>query len=196
MIAMNKLENKPPATNILLQIASKNKAIPSKKKMTLWVNYALEKAKHDSMIPRLSPHMTKGTNVPKVTKEYVIPPFNRGIHQGTQTELGIRIVNNAESQKLNEHYRHKSGPTNVLSFPSLAVPGINSHYLGDLVIAAPLVAQEAQLQNKAIEAHWAHLIVHGVLHLIGYDHIESQDASVMEALEILIMTELGYPNPY
>ncbi len=112
------------------------------------------------------------------------------------TEITIRIVDEDESASLNEEYRHKKGPTNILSFPDDPIPGFDSTSLGDLVVCAPLVTKEAQDQNKTSEAHWAHLIVHGVLHLLGYDHVEDQEAEVMEALEIDILKTLGYGNPY
>jgi probable rRNA maturation factor len=111
-------------------------------------------------------------------------------------ELTLRIVNEAESTALNEAYRHKQGPTNVLSFPFTAPPEVDgSPLLGDIVICAPVVLREAISQNKPAEAHWAHLVAHGVLHLLGYDHDEIQ-AAAMESLEIRILTDLGYADPY
>ncbi|MBK8181565.1 MAG: rRNA maturation RNase YbeY [Candidatus Competibacteraceae bacterium] len=110
-------------------------------------------------------------------------------------ELTIRIVNEAESTALNETYRRKQGPTNVLSFPSETPPEVNSSLLGDIVICAPVVLREAISQGKTAAAHWAHLVAHGVLHLLGYDHDEEQ-AEAMESLEIRILAGLGYPDPY
>ncbi|MFZ1830644.1 MAG: rRNA maturation RNase YbeY [Candidatus Competibacteraceae bacterium] len=111
-------------------------------------------------------------------------------------ELTLRIVNEAESTALNEAYRHKQGPTNVLSFPFAAPPEVGgSPLLGDIVICAPVVLREAISQDKPAEAHWAHLVAHGVLHLLGYDHDEIQ-AAAMESLEIRILTDLGYADPY
>ncbi|MDX1818278.1 MAG: rRNA maturation RNase YbeY [Marinobacter sp.] len=111
-------------------------------------------------------------------------------------EVTIRIVGALESQGLNHEYRGKDKPTNVLSFPFEAPAGITIPLAGDLVICAPVVEREAIEQHKASEAHWAHMVVHGMLHLQGYDHIEDQDAEVMEALEIRLMHRLGYSNPY
>lgn len=116
-------------------------------------------------------------------------------------ELTIRIVSSEESQALNRDYRSKDKPTNVLSFefeqpPGLVEMGESIPYLGDLVICADVVAQEALQQNKSLESHWAHMIVHGALHLQGYDHINEQEALEMEALEVKIMVGLGYANPY
>ena len=110
-------------------------------------------------------------------------------------ELTIRIVNEAESTALNETYRHKQGSTNVLSFPCAPPPEVESALLGDIVICAPVVLREAVVQGKTPEAHWAHLVAHGVLHLLGYDHDETH-AEAMESLEIRILAGLGYPDPY
>jgi len=111
-------------------------------------------------------------------------------------ELTVRIVDEEESAELNQAYRKKQGPTNVLSFPFEAPPGVELSLLGDIVICAPVVAREAREQGKAPEAHWAHMVVHGSLHLLGYDHIEAAEAEAMEALETAILARLGYPNPY
>ena len=115
---------------------------------------------------------------------------------GAGGELAVRIVDEAESRELNRTYRGKDRPTNVLSFPMPAPPGVPVQSLGDLVICAPLVAREAQEQGKSLEAHWAHLVVHGVLHLLGHDHERPEAAEAMEALEVRILAGLGYPNPY
>lgn len=111
-------------------------------------------------------------------------------------EVTLRIVDEAEIAELNETYRHKRGSTNVLSFPFEAPPGVTLPLLGDLVICAPVVAREAQEQGKPVEAHWAHMVVHGCLHLLGYDHLDEAEAATMETLEIEILAALGYPDPY
>ena len=111
-------------------------------------------------------------------------------------QLSVRIVDEAESAELNQTYRHKQGPTNVLSFPFEAPEGVDVPLLGDLVICAPVVEKEAEAQGKTNEAHWAHMVVHGCLHLQGYDHINEADAEQMEGLEIEILHDLGYENPY
>ncbi|MCC2615300.1 rRNA maturation RNase YbeY [Aestuariibacter halophilus] len=111
-------------------------------------------------------------------------------------ELTIRIVDEAESQTLNHTYRGKESPTNVLSFPFEAPPGIELPLLGDLVICVQVVEREAIEQNKSNDAHWQHMIVHGTLHLLGYDHINDDDADVMEALEIEVLAKLGVDDPY
>ena len=114
----------------------------------------------------------------------------------TPVELVIRIVDEDESRALNSQFRSKDKPTNVLSFPFEPPPGLGLNHLGDLVVCAPVVQREAVEQHKPVTAHWAHMVVHGVLHLQGYDHQDEQEASVMEAKEIDILGRLGYPNPY
>ena len=111
-------------------------------------------------------------------------------------ELTVRIVDETESAALNEEYRNKSNATNVLSFPFECPEEVELNLLGDLVICAPVVEREAKEQEKNSQAHWAHMIVHGVLHLLGYDHIEEAEAETMEAREVKIMENLGFPNPY
>ena len=116
--------------------------------------------------------------------------------KGTDAELSVRIVDEAESAELNQTFRHKTGPTNVLSFPCEVPAGVPHDLLGDLVICASVVEREAQEQGKLAEAHWAHMVVHGVLHLRGYDHLQDDEADQMESMEIEILSGLGYPNPY
>lgn len=111
-------------------------------------------------------------------------------------EICIKIIDTAESQNLNKTYRGKDKPTNVLSFPSDIPDFVESSHLGDLAICASIVEQEAQDQNKHVIDHWAHLTIHGCLHLLGYDHIEDTEADKMEALEIELLAELGIGNPY
>lgn len=145
---MNKIE-------IDIQVATKQKDIPSKKQLKTWSKAAL---------------------------------------QQDQAQIGIRIVDEKESASLNENYRHKKGPTNVLSFP------LNSPYseglVGDIVICAPVVSQEADTLKKTLQEHWAHLVVHGMLHLQGYDHTVETDAKVMEEEEARILATLGFSHPY
>lgn len=111
-------------------------------------------------------------------------------------EVSIRIVDDAEISELNEQYRNKVGPTNVLSFPSDLPEHIDIPLLGDIIISAPTVLEEAQAQNKPTQAHWAHLFVHGTLHLLGYDHLNEEEATEMEQLERNILQAFGYPDPY
>jgi len=112
------------------------------------------------------------------------------------TEIVVRIVDESESAELNEQYRHKQGATNILSFPVEIPEGIDLNLLGDLVICAPVLEQEALQQNKILAHHWAHIIMHGVLHLLGYDHLDDQQAEKMESKEIALLQKLNIPNPY
>ena len=113
------------------------------------------------------------------------------------SEITIRMVNSEEIHQLNSTYRHVDRPTNILSFPFELPEGVEDlPLLGDLVVCKEVLERECKEQNKTLEEHFAHLIVHGCLHLIGYDHIEEEDAKEMEPLEIKAMEELGYDNPY
>lgn len=118
------------------------------------------------------------------------------LEEDAPNELAIRIVDEEEGRALNLQYRDRDYATNVLSFPFEAPEGVPIDYLGDLVICAPVVEREAVEQGKSPESHWAHMVVHGVLHLQGYDHIEKGEADEMETLEKAIMARLGYPDPY
>jgi probable rRNA maturation factor len=110
--------------------------------------------------------------------------------------LSVRIVGAARSRSLNAHYRHKDKPTNVLSFSGAGALPDGRRFLGELVICAPVVEREAREQCKTREQHWAHMTVHGVLHLLGYDHEHAGEARKMAALEIQILDRLGFSNPY
>ena len=111
-------------------------------------------------------------------------------------EISIRIVSKEESANLNQTYRHKIGPTNILSFPADIPEIVQSPLLGDLIICAAIIEEEAKAQQKPLLAHWAHIVIHGILHLLGYDHQGDNDATVMEALEINLLRQLGYDDPY
>ncbi|MGB7931418.1 MAG: rRNA maturation RNase YbeY [Gammaproteobacteria bacterium] len=115
---------------------------------------------------------------------------------GDDVELVVRLVDEAEMTALNQRYRGKSGVTNVLSFPYESLPGVSSGLLGDVVVCAPVAAEEAIRQGKSLDAHWAHLVMHGVLHLQGYDHHHDPDAHRMEALETRLLAGLGFADPY
>ena len=116
--------------------------------------------------------------------------------QSDEVEMTVRIVDEAESHALNLNYRGKDRPTNVLSFPFECPDEVELPLLGDLVICRQVVEREAQEQDKPVMAHWAHMVVHGSLHLLGYDHIEDDEAEEMESLETQIMTGLDFADPY
>lgn len=122
--------------------------------------------------------------------DHVLPQFQE------ESEVTIRLVDEAESHDLNLTYRGMDKPTNVLSFPFEAPPGMEMPLLGDLIICRQVVEREAGEQGKPLMAHWAHMVVHGSLHLLGYDHIVNEEAEEMESLETDIMQGMGYPDPY
>jgi probable rRNA maturation factor len=113
-----------------------------------------------------------------------------------EVEVSLRVVDNDESQQLNRDFRGLDKPTNVLSFPYEDMPGIDNHFLGDIAICAPVVKSEALQQGKSINAHWAHMLIHGTLHLLGYDHLTEHQAVEMESLEKQILEKLGFNDPY
>ncbi len=117
-----------------------------------------------------------------------------------EAQMTLRLVEEAEIVQLNRDYRHKTAPTNVLSFPFELPQGVSPSEcggeLGDVVICAPVVRREAAQQGKTAESHWAHMVVHGVLHLLGYDHVTEAEAERMEPLEVRILAALGFASPY
>jgi probable rRNA maturation factor len=120
----------------------------------------------------------------------------RGARHRRHAELAIRVVDSAEGLALNRAYRGRDYATNVLSFPVEPPPGIKLALIGDLAICAPVVLREAAEQSKRARDHWAHLTVHGILHLLGYDHLQDVEAEVMEAMETRILAGLGIADPY
>lgn len=151
------------------QLASEHPTVPSPDNIQVWADCVLEKLQQPDM------------------------------------EFTVRIVDEKEGQALNRDYRQKDYPTNVLSFPFEAPPcfekdietdGIEINFLGDLVVCAAVVDKEAREQNKQCFDHWAHMIVHGILHLLGYDHIDQDEAKQMETLEVEILSKLGIDDPY
>ena len=127
-----------------------------------------------------------------------LPVRQRRIHAtlGLAATMCVRVVGSAESRRLDREYRGKDKPTNVLSFPASPEERVATGTLGDLVICAPVVSREAREQRKALRAHWAHMVVHGTLHLLGYDHERPRQARAMEALEVEILRGLGFHDPY
>ena len=115
---------------------------------------------------------------------------------GSPGAVTLRVVDADEGAELNRAWRGKRKPTNVLSFPLATPPGVPEPQLGDIVVCAPVVEREANEQGKPVRAHWAHMVVHGLLHLGGHDHQVTDEAVAMERLEIDLLAQLGYPNPY
>ncbi|HHE9434379.1 rRNA maturation RNase YbeY [Haemophilus influenzae] len=131
------------------------------------------------------------------TEEQIVQWATAAIQpEGNEVEMTVRIVDEAESHELNLTYRGKDRPTNVLSFPFECPDEVELPLLGDLVICRQVVEREAVEQDKPLMAHWAHMVVHGSLHLLGYDHIEDDEAEEMESLETQIMQGLGFDDPY
>ena len=131
------------------------------------------------------------------TEEQIVQWATAAIQpEGNEVEMTVRIVDEAESHELNLTYRGKDRPTNVLSFPFECPDEVELPLLGDLVICRQVVEREAAEQEKPLMAHWAHMVVHGSLHLLGYDHIEDNEAEEMESLETQIMQGLGFDDPY
>lgn len=145
--------------------------------------------------------MAADITVQYITREPCVPTENDILHWAGSAlapvddrgDVNIRLTDEAEMQSLNNKWRNIDKPTNVLSFP---LREAGCPLLGDIVICAPVVIREAAQQAKNIDAHWAHMIIHGILHLIGYDHSEDKGAEIMEAKEIALMQELGFPDPY
>ena len=140
----------------------------------------------------------------KQIKKWILSALQHADISLSSPSLTLRVVSMEESEQLNTDFRDKNQPTNVLSFPFEPPEGVDFsetdtfliEYLGDLVICAKLVEKEANNQLKLVESHWAHLIVHGTLHLLGFDHIEEDQANIMESLEIAVLASCGFGNPY
>ena len=166
-----------------IQVVNVEDSYPSKNDFERWINQTLVLAH---------------SNNEKPAKNIVDTRPETGNEQ--THELSIRLVNEKEGSNLNQTYRDKTGPTNVLSFPfenpANLPPDQNLPLLGDIVICVPLVRQEALAQGKAEINHWAHLTIHGTLHLLGYDHTNDEEAQIMEQLETEILADLGFPDPY
>jgi probable rRNA maturation factor len=116
--------------------------------------------------------------------------------RGAGCEMALQVVSASRMRMLNRRYRGKDKPTNVLSFPALPAPGVRPRPLGDVLICPAVLRREARTQGKSERAHWAHLVVHGTLHLVGYDHEGDFDAARMERREVAILKRLGFANPY
>ncbi len=149
-----------------------------------------------------SPAARRGAPAMRLLRQWATAALGR---TAAGAEIALRVVGAAESRRLNHRYRDQDKPTNVLSFPVPALPSAGpaagrtqpeARPLGDLVICAAVLAREAREQAKPLRAHWAHLVVHGTLHLAGYDHVRDADAQRMERREVQVLRRLGFPNPY
>jgi probable rRNA maturation factor len=162
----------PASVQLDVQLAVARVGVPTSKKLQLWARaaYEVHHAAH-----------THG-------RKRIVQPV----------QVSLRIVGAAESRKLNREWRDEDHATNVLSFPAGEMPEMEGEVptLGDLVICLPVVKREALQQGKSLDEHWAHMIIHGVLHLLGYDHEVERDALLMEACEVAILDSLGFANPY
>ena len=116
--------------------------------------------------------------------------------RGAGCEMSVEVVSAPRMRRLNRRYRGKDKPTNVLSFPAAPAPDVRPRPLGDVLICPAVLRREAREQGKSVQAHWAHLVVHGTLHLAGYDHERDADAARMERREIAVLRRLGFANPY
>jgi probable rRNA maturation factor len=137
--------------------------------------------------------VSKNSDIPK---EAEFQYWVNAVPSVEKTSACLRIVDEPEAKSLNKEYRHIDKATNVLSFPAELPLQLNIKFLGDIVICASVVGREAQEQGKQLSEHWAHLLVHGILHLQGYDHQDDADADEMESLEIGILQKLNITNPY
>lgn len=141
------------------------------------------------------PQASDDTPDDEILKRWALTALRTG-GAAVSGEVVLRLVDAAESRALNARYRGKDAPTNVLSFPADSLPGIADAPLGDIVLCVPQVVAEAAAQGKRLEAHWAHLVMHGCLHLLGHDHQQPDEAEQMEALERRLLAEHAFPDPY
>jgi len=142
---------------------------------------------------------SKIQNIPSDTKlKYWVSTALHHHFPATPVEVHLNVVDEAEIQKLNQTYRHKNKPTNVLAFPSDLPKAIfdEKPLLGDIILCASIIEKESKEQNKSLDAHWAHIVIHGTLHLLGYDHVQDDEALIMENFEITLLKSLGFSNPY
>ncbi|MFQ6021629.1 MAG: rRNA maturation RNase YbeY [Acidiferrobacterales bacterium] len=148
---------------------------------------------------KLTVNVEYASSITNVPNKAIITQWTRAALEGyerDQVEVGVRIVDEEEIAELNERFCKKSEPTNVLSFPFEDPPGIHTGLLGDVVICAPVVCRQAHAGGKHKSAHWAHMLVHGIMHLRGYDHQTPTQANAMEGMEIRVLQRLGFPDPY
>nr|VFK61084.1 MAG: probable rRNA maturation factor [Candidatus Kentron sp. TUN]VFK70138.1 MAG: probable rRNA maturation factor [Candidatus Kentron sp. TUN] len=164
-----------PRVTVDVQYASMQESLPMYENIRTWIEATLTLTANTCHISRKSRHNNDYSDV----------------------ELTVRIVDEDEGIGLNRRYRGRETATNVLSFPCNVSTILNLNLLGDIVICAPVVEREASMQyERPYNAHWAHMVIHGTLHLLGYDHQSAIEARYMESMETVVLTELGFPDPY
>jgi len=141
-------------------------------------------------------HVEYATQCDTLPPTSIIKDWIRLALKGHSCSLNIKVVDEKEMTALHSSFKQKSYPTNVLSFPCTLPPALRKNALGDIAICAPVIVKEAKEQRKLLSAHWAHMVIHGVLHLIGYNHEEEKEAQVMEKKEAQLLHTLGFPDPY
>nr|VFJ97063.1 MAG: rRNA maturation RNase YbeY [Candidatus Kentron sp. H]VFJ97662.1 MAG: rRNA maturation RNase YbeY [Candidatus Kentron sp. H]VFK02924.1 MAG: rRNA maturation RNase YbeY [Candidatus Kentron sp. H] len=180
-----------PRVAVDLQYASAETPLPIHKDIHSWVVATLTLLSETANWPvseKQSPSIPSCTAGP-----YPDPNARRS---DPDIELTVRVVDEEEGLDLNWRYRDREKATNVLSFPCEVPDLFGLNLLGDIVVCAPVVKREADRQHKNLQAHWAHMVVHGTLHLLGFDHISREQAVQMESLETAVLAHLGFPDPY
>jgi len=172
----------PVKIDIAVQNATSVASVPSRQQFERWASAALQLGSENHFL------MSPFNMLRRLVRKWFSDPID--------AELLIRLVDRRESRQLNAQYRHKDKATNVLSFVADLPEEVGLRLLGDIVICAPVVAEEAEVQHKTVEAHWAHLTIHGILHLLGHDHQAEEETVAMESLETGILQFLGFPDPY
>ena len=179
---------------------SLNHVLPTELQIEKWLNTTIEMLRSQTSVQLITQSSIDSnlsvSSAPTLTSDSDMNSVDIETMHHEIFEVTLRIVDLAESQQLNSDYRNKDKPTNVLSFPFEAPEHIEMPFLGDLVVCAAIVEQEAREQKKPVVNHWAHLCIHGLLHLLGYDHIDETEAQEMEGFETAILAKLNIDDPY
>ena len=179
---------------------SLNHVLPTELQIEKWLNTTIEMLRSQASVQLITQSSIDSnlsvSSAPTLTSDSDMNSVDIETMHHEIFEVTLRIVDLAESQQLNSDYRNKDKPTNVLSFPFEAPEHIEMPFLGDLVVCAAIVEQEAREQKKPVVNHWAHLCIHGLLHLLGYDHIDETEAQEMEGFETAILAKLNIDDPY
>jgi probable rRNA maturation factor len=180
----------PGRIELDVSYAAQRPWVPRRAQFAIWANAALRAA------ARSRPADAAERATARVAARFARDVTRVPTDFATRVVISVRVVGAARSRSLNAQYRHKNRPTNVLSFSGAGISPDGRNYLGELVICAPVVAHEAESQGKTLEAHWAHMTVHGTLHLLGFDHQRSAEARKMSRREVQILDRLGFSDPY